>query len=269
MQDISMSPLEEVFETQTYPYARTLRTSFFQKFVDSYYAFAGSLLLSKKPHLGIFDYFTLGIPALFLSLFYLAKLSNNSLFQLTVAFVVFTINFPFLLLRYATSAVAAIACLPITLIAHIASTIARGQSYEQAMDLKGVNAQGQELTLEKFLEEKKLDIEEIEIKVISTDKDWKRERGTSSFQLIFLPKAHGCSVSGDNDNREPFTALRKSGDKDNGEHFAAKFVADKVNDRYSHAKNIHALFSLNMGGVVTNIEEFRDDDIKETLITPW
>lgn len=56
-------PLTEIIETQTYPHARTLRTSFYQKLWDCYNAIAGKPpFLQRKPHVGIFDYLTLYIP---------------------------------------------------------------------------------------------------------------------------------------------------------------------------------------------------------------
>lgn len=68
-----LNPFAELFETQRFIHARTLRTTFSKKIWDTYCVFFGSFnILDRKKenvpshyHLGILDYLTLGIPYFF------------------------------------------------------------------------------------------------------------------------------------------------------------------------------------------------------------
>lgn len=65
-----LNPFAELFETERYVHARTLRTTFAQKMRDTFFSFFGSFNIldrgNKKAsghyHIGILDVFTLGIP---------------------------------------------------------------------------------------------------------------------------------------------------------------------------------------------------------------
>src|SRR5688500_12785287 len=66
-----LNPLRGLFETTTYPHARTLRSSLLTKFQDTIHFFAGTYffkgeskktLWGNKRHFGIYDYATFFIP---------------------------------------------------------------------------------------------------------------------------------------------------------------------------------------------------------------
>ncbi|MBA3537715.1 MAG: hypothetical protein H0T84_14085 [Tatlockia sp.] len=57
------NPFAFLFESKIYPHARTLRTSLGQKFLDSFNVFYGDTASEVEATIGLFDIFTLGIPA--------------------------------------------------------------------------------------------------------------------------------------------------------------------------------------------------------------
>jgi hypothetical protein len=258
-------PLAEIIETQTYPHARTLRTSFLQKLWDTYNAIAGKPpILARKPHVGIFDYLTLYIPAglLFLMGWCLENAGRNFLATVLVIPVVL-INIPLLIARVAFSAVATLLFSPITAIVHGISRLSAGQSHTEALSLVGQLKNGGEQSLGDYLTQHHMDIEKLNITIKkSSSKEestsLEKENGSSSYQLMFWRKAtgpseglicEGCLNGGCDDNHAPFSVE----------------IRPEKGTNVKQATNIHALFKLNVGDVVSNIEETNITD-KRTIL---
>src|SRR5580704_17890270 len=195
-------PLAEIVETKTYPHARTLRTSFLQKLWDTYNAIAGKPpLLASKPHVGIFDYLTLYIPAglLFLMGWCFENENAGKNFLATVLLIpVILINIPLLIARVAFSAAATILFSPITAIVHGISLLVAGQSHTEALSLVGQLKNGGEQTLGDYLAQSHMDIEELNITIKKSPQEIEstsveKEVGSSSYQIMFWRKATGPS----------------------------------------------------------------------------
>ncbi|KTD17931.1 hypothetical protein [Legionella jordanis] len=248
-------PLTELFESRTFPHARTLRTSFLQKLWDTYNAFAGKApILSRKPHSGIFDYLTLYAAAglLFLMLWCFENAHRN--FLATVLLLpVALINIPLFIARVAISVVTTIAFSPLIALVHGISRLAAGQSHVEALSLVGRLKNGKEQSLGNYLAKEHMDIEELNVTIKKSPQKLDiaslgKDDGFSSYQLMFWRKAtgssaglacEGCLNGGCDTNHAPFSVEIKP-------HEAS---ATK------QAANIHALFKLNVGDVVSNIEE--------------
>jgi hypothetical protein len=258
-------PLAEIVETQTYPHARTLRTSFVQKLQDTFYAIAGKLpILARKPHVGIFDYLTLYIPTglLFLMEWCLEKARGNFLATVLLTPVVL-INISLLIARVAFSVVATILFSPITAIVHGISRLVAGQSHAEALSLVGQLKDGGEQILSDYLTQHHMDIEELNVTIKKSPQQiestsTEKEAG-SSYQLMFWRKATGpseglvcggCLNGSCNDNHAPFSVEIS---QENGTNVTKQ------------ATYIHALFKLNVGDVVSNIEEANITD-KRTIL---
>ncbi|KTC97214.1 hypothetical protein Lgee_1875 [Legionella geestiana] len=232
-----LSPLREIIETQTYPHARTLRTTFLQKLRDTSHVLLGKpSILSPKPHVGIFDYLTLYIPFVLYKFFELSleNARKNSLFWVLAA-PLFLIGFPFDIARLLFVFAVTLMFSPIIAIVHGISRLAAGQSHTDALSLQGQLQNGKGERLGQFLNQHYVDLEELNITITPSYEEEKpasqnEENGSSSYQLTFCKKGA--------DDPLPFTVVLR-----------------QENGVYSQAKNIHALFRLNAGNVVGNIEE--------------
>jgi|GEM_PF-3889617 len=257
MAHTSLFPLAEIAETKTFPHARTLRTSFFQKLKDTYNALAGKLplpLVNQQPHVGIFDYLTLFIPAgLFFLLIWCLEDEKSNFFAKVLLIPAILINIPFLVARVALSAVATIIFSPIIAIVHGISQLVAGQSHTKALGLIGQLKNGDKQSLGNYLVQNNMDIEELFITIKKSPKETKsagigEEACLSSYQLRFWKKNTDPSdVLLEHDCEESYGEERPP--------FAIKISQEKTsNNNQAQATNIHALFKLNVGGVVANIE---------------
>src|SRR5690348_13808836 len=133
------SPFADIIETQTYPHARTLRTSFSQKLWDCCAVITGSPSLfngTRYSHVGIFDYLTLGIPLFFYKLSLLAetKFHIRTLFLLAPFLL---INSIFFIPRVALGVVVTILFSPIIAVVHGISRLIIKESHEKVLALQG------------------------------------------------------------------------------------------------------------------------------------
>ena len=120
----SFNPFAELFEGTTYPHARTLRNGFFKKLRDAFYVFAGRFGKGINTHIGLLDYFTLGIP-LAITEFSKWCMANISKSVVAVIFIIPTtllraLTYP---ARYISAAALTIATLPVTLVVDLISSI--------------------------------------------------------------------------------------------------------------------------------------------------
>ena len=128
-----LSPLDPVFETKTYPHARTYRGTFGQKLYDTYSFFGGTLLAGlrnkdpkERPHFGLFDYPTLGIlyglglAAMLLYSFLVNK--DNLATKILLAPLAATVAITVLAPRYLFAGIMTLISMPFVAIAHGVST---------------------------------------------------------------------------------------------------------------------------------------------------
>ena len=245
-------PLANIIETNAYPHARTLRTTLNQKFWDSFNELAGQApILSRKPHVGLFDYCTLFIPTGFLFLLtWCLENAGKSYTANVLVIPVAIINIPLVITRLAFAAVAAILFSPITAIVHAFSRLFTKQSHNEALNLEGDTKEGTKQSLGQYLQKEKMDIEQLKItlkKKSAQEDSYQKPAATNQFLLMFWRKAtgpsaglicEGCMNGGCDDNHAPFSVE----------------ISKDENGNVKQAQNIHALFRLNVGDVVANIE---------------
>lgn len=233
-----INPFNELFESNKYPHARTLRTSFIQKFWDTFNALTGNApFFNRNPHLGIFDYLTIGISA---SLYLLMvwswdKVGKNVLANLLIIPVTL-INIPITITRFAFGIVGTIVLSPLTALIHGISKCFAGNSLEEALSLTGSESG----SLKNYLEKAHIDVEALNVIVK------KRDCSPNSYQLMFWNKyvgassglvCDGCLYGGCDENHAPFSID----------------ITEK-NTTDIQSNNLHSFFALNVGNVVTNIE---------------
>ncbi|MGQ3891163.1 hypothetical protein [Legionella sp. CNM-4043-24] len=113
-----VNPFSFLYESRIHPHARTLRTSFPEKWRDTFSVFYGDIYTSKREaRMGLFDWATLGITA------FLARSevhlwgTSCSLWRLPLAILAYALNRMIIVPRFLISAITAIAATPFTLLA--------------------------------------------------------------------------------------------------------------------------------------------------------
>lgn len=215
------SPFADIFETKTHPHARTLRTSFSQKLTDAFNIIAGDILIDTK-RIGLFDYFTLFVPYLLIKA---NKWLDNSGYD-TLSQVLFMTNLVILLTKLLVAAIGTILCLPIIASVHGISKLVAGQTYSEALDVRGTNERQEEMTLGNYLMKTKQNVEDF----VST-----YERTEENHYKITLTKMEEPSNSS----------------------FCFKIAQE--DGVIKQAGNIHALFNLNIGRTTSNLENMPDE----------
>lgn len=261
------SPFAHIAETTTYPHSRTLRTSFLQKLWDLFRALAGESHFGN-PHLGIFDYLTLySTTGLLWLLVWCLTSAEKNLLAKVLAIPLLIINIPLLITRIVICAVATILFLPIIAIVHGISRLIANQSHEEAFSLEGELQEGGTQTLKKYLANTHMDIEELNITVKLPKKteddnteDASQNLQQNGYQLMFWRKATGPSSS------LVCEGCLNGGCDDNHAPFSVKINKDTPIKQHN---NIHALFKLNMGDVVTHIEDSKINNVdKQFILAP-
>lgn len=245
-------PFTELIETPRFPHARTLRTSFLQKLMDTYHVMAGEAnLAAPKPHVGVFDYLTLFVPAGFLGL-YLWCLNNRGERFLANALLipVFLINTPLLVARSLFGGVTTVLFSPVIAIVHGLSRLAASQSHADALNLQGQQENDRTImSLGNYLAQNNMGIEELN--VIEPDKG----------RLLFTKKAPRSLVD--------LARAAMNGSNENTPSFSVEMRVGKDNKKLKQQDNFLGLFKLNIGNVVSNRENPNnnedDSDTEEHL----
>lgn len=253
------SPFADIFETKTYPHARTLRRSFLQKLWDSFFVLLGKPFNKPNWHFGVFDYLALFIPRLL-------ALLTNGLFEHASSHLVkllilllFLVSIPLMIARGVFAAVTTILFLPLIALVHGISRLVSDEDRAAALCLKGKLENGKEQSLNDCLVENDLDLEELDA---TLSKESENDGScSSSYQLMVWKKITESSVGKDVDVSSLAFSVEIKINQDKGTKKAQ--TADKT-----QADNIHAFFRLNLAKVVTYIEGNPqiDKDDKEALL---
>jgi len=267
MADNPFNPFLEIAESKKRPHARTLRTSLSQKLWDAFNTINGRPpVLSDKPHIGLFDIGTLFIPALFLGMLsWSLDATDKSPLAFFAVIPLVIINIPLVAARFVVSAIATIVTSPITGLVHLFSSLMAKKTKKQAIDLVGDMKNGEQCSLKDYLAAAHMDLEELNITLkkeanphglIQEEYDENAQHCPSkpprlpaakNYRLMFWRKATG-----------PSSALECEGCLNGGcdQTHAPFSVAIQKDAMYS--PGVTALFKLNIGDVVTNMENDSD-----------
>lgn len=237
----SFNPFIELFETSTFPHARTLRTSLRQKFIDAFSVISGFTLTRK--HQGLLDYATLFIPRAFSEL--TKALGNinagngwSNLIYFPLIIMLFVDKAIITPLRALTAGLLVLLASPVIILAHLVSRFVDKVNLDNALVLKGkLEGRHCEITpipLEKYLENYQLSIEDLTAKV----------EYNNNFCSIRLE-------STDVDNVHNFVEIPK---------FALE-IKDSKSHNIQTCLGIHSFFSHNIGNVVSTIEQLANDKL--------
>ena len=170
------------------------------------------------------------------------------------------INIPLIIAWVAFSIAATILFSPIIAIVHGISRLFTKQNYNEALNLQGDSKEGEKKSLREYLLEKNMDIEELNITLKQLKKKSVQKNSsdtlskTNRYQLMFWRKATGPSSG------LTCEECLNGGDCDDNHHappFSVKISTDDSGTVKKQAQNIHALFKLNIGDAMTNIEMLR------------
>lgn len=267
-----LNPFSFIFESTRVPHARTLRTTFFQKFKDSFNVVGGigltSLINYEKKSLGLYDYATLFIPFVLQNLLLSgAHYSFDNFLQPTfvstkrvsanarrfgwgvAAAVLFIFSTPLIIARSIVALASAICSTPILAATQYARSVAESKSAHplaegmqfilgsstserRATRIPNPATTNEPLNLEQFLEQTKVDIEELDLRLT------KREDG-GGYKLSIQKKHYDgfCPII-----HSPKSQLTLEDIKTN--------------------LKLHSLFAHNVGNIVVNAEEHNSDDVE-------
>lgn len=229
------NPFTGIIEAKHVPHAKTLRTSLRQKFKDTFEVFAGNnfiagVIANKQPHIGLYDYATLFIPMLL---------------QIILPFS----SYFFRPLRFVVSAVAMLISAPIVMLVHLFASGISSKTKQEALGVevkKFDERQSSYLTLNDVLIENDLDVEDLSFSIqqipspapeksLSQDESEHSSQSRRGYQLTFWKRA--SAVTADGSINHSFTSLP----------YAIEMTANQKT-------GISALFKLNVGEIVSNIE---------------
>lgn len=231
----------KLIETRTFPHARALRTSFLEKLWDSFDVFFGAIVFSKRA--GLFDYLTLFIPALIwkLSDWFDENYKEKNLFQKCVYGLLVVMSAFLLFVRLLVCLAAMIPASIITTLVFLVCETLSEKLFPKALSLEGELPDGQRLAIGDYLKQSNKSVENLNISVKLSDKI------ASNYQLLFWEQEDKGSATHECDGvycgqKEEYCTVKPL------------FVVnvDKRDKRQS--SNLHALFALNIGGVVKHIE---------------
>jgi hypothetical protein len=234
---VDYSPFAGIFETKTHSHARTLRTSFSTKLTDAFDIIAGGVLTDTN-HFGLFDYFTLFIPHLFLE--WLKEADYEAFSKLLLPFFIILLG-----ARFVIAAIGTILCLPIIAIVHGISNLIARQTYSEALEVIGKSNEQEQISLREHLIKRKLNLDDL-------DSTCKRV---------------------DDNNYELELKDRRSYYKDPFLNYRNPFLIkiSKEDGIVKQSTNIHALFSLNIARAASNLENTQDhtftNDDKNFILT--
>jgi hypothetical protein len=228
----SFNPFYGIIETNRFPHARTLRTSFSEKMEDAFAVLFGEL--DKEPtYPGLFDYAT----------FFLRSISNLSFDWLVennasiIALLLLPIIIPIIWTAMAVvSLIWFIIALPIVGVIHLASTVFAKDDKEQALNLEGQESNGHEHTLQEnptlrlFLAHNEMQMNDI---VVNSFTSTSTEPTTES-------DVYDLSIS-----------KRTKDDNTTAPQFTAKCTA----------RQAQAFFRLNIGNMTGQCEENQQPDV--------
>lgn len=163
----SFNPFKGLLETKRYPAARLIRTVAPVKFIDAF-----NILFGTRSHFGIFDYLTLFIGDFSETLVEWAnpKSVNNKavalLYYLGIAGQIISFIPKIILAPIVTLLLA-----PIILPIHGIANLIGDKTYEEALSLQGKTSNGGYQTIGELLEERKIDIENLELGVEVRDEE--------------------------------------------------------------------------------------------------
>lgn len=147
-----LSPFSWLFETKTFPHARTLRSSLLQKLQDSFWVSTGKLRVDHSSFtVGLFDYATGFVPYLFFQALHWCWKNieqKRARFLLTPLLLA---NIPLLLGRVIFGIVISFGFAFITIITHLVSQIAARQLIDTTLRYTGRESGQETTTLAAFL----------------------------------------------------------------------------------------------------------------------
>lgn len=143
----SFNPFYGIIETNRFPHARTLRTSFSEKMEDAFAVLLGEY--DKEPkHPGLFDYATFFLRPIFLSLNEWMEKNRENNARIIVALLALITGPIMVIITCAVSLIWFIIALPIVGVIHLASITFANDDKEQALNLEGQEINGHEHTLQ-------------------------------------------------------------------------------------------------------------------------
>lgn len=242
-----------LIETSTFPHARALRTSFLNKLWDSFDAFCGAIVFSKRA--GLFDYLSLFIPALIwkFSDWFDEKYKEKGFFAKCFYGLLVVINALLLVARLLVCFIAMIVVSPFTALVYLVCEKLSEKMYPKALSLEGESQEGQRQTISDYLKESKKTVENLNISVKLS------EKVTSQYQLLFWEQEDETSANHECDSvccgqKEEYCTVKP----------LFVVTVDKTDKKQS--SNMHALFALNLGGVVKHIETSPPQNPKHELL---
>jgi hypothetical protein len=244
-----INPFFDIIESRKTPNARTLRTSWWQKMKDTFFVFHGGGARSTTMHVGLFDYLTLLLSVVLKNWFFwsMENLETNGWAAASVlpAGLLFGLVF---VASIVVSSICTLLASPVVTAVHAISHFFFSKTLkEDAMALKGHSTKSSyEHSLSDYLLYNDVGVEELDVKVKKTTNFIGTPNG---YQLQFFhpdkDKVNWYNVIG---------RAKKSYDRAVG---TVPFTVgvDETNEKQQ--RHINALFQLNVGHVVTNIEEDR------------
>ncbi len=228
----SFNPFYGIIETNRFPHARTLRTSFSEKMEDAFAVFFGEH--EKEPkYPGLFDYTTFFLRDIFPPFFEWLVKKNATIIAILLAIIVAIIMIviiPVVSLIWFTMA------LPVVGIIHLTSIVFANDDKEQALDLEGQKINRNEdthqnsSTLRMFLTQNNMQMNDIVV---------------DSFNPKITEPSEASQIY-------DLSLSKKTNDKNT---IAPRFTAKCT------ARQAQAFFKLNIGNITGQYEERHQTDV--------
>jgi hypothetical protein len=148
-----LNPFIELKETNVYPYARSLRTTFFQKLMDTFWVFLGNpiqvvprdqSMFIRFFHFGIVDYATLGITYI-IQRFTASFLNHYNESELWIGILLGVLQLPITFARTVSASVLTILSIPFVAIAHLITYVLSSE-YKKHINEYEISNPGQSTT---------------------------------------------------------------------------------------------------------------------------
>jgi len=249
MPSLSLSPFAGIIETQKYPHARTRRTSFSQKLFDCFCVVAGAPH-SVPWHLGLFDYLTLFIPYLFLKLE-----SENQIENKFLSVSLRIINIVFAIPRAALGIIVTVLFSPVITAVHgISRLLTSKKTYTDALQVQGKKWNSTQNDYDTTAISLRLYMQQSGITGFGEELETRIQKiGDQAFELHFAKKRTDDQRSPEEFIKEALTVTVNTADLSYPNNSPEK-------------ANLHALFTLNLGGAVKAIEEWKNESEKAALL---
>ncbi|KTC76834.1 hypothetical protein [Legionella brunensis] len=214
------NPFLGIIETNNAPHARTKRTSLGTKFKDAFAVLHGS-----KENVGLFDYASLFIAAVALEwLRWCIDNKDNNKLAAWLMLPAAIVNIPLYIVRLVVCAVATLITAPVTLAVSAIANFLNAQTQEEALSIKGETPSGSYYTLQRFLAENDIDVEDLRAGI-----------HTDEAKTKHLILSHKIVTDGKT------------------EYVPIKNFDIKLNSLHQK-HSLSAFFKLNMGQIVHNLE---------------